>query len=611
MKQNLLQSLRLRFALLVALLCSLGTGTAWATDLVWSHTFASPEAISSNTITVSGATWTVSTTAGEGSPEMSTGTYSKTYGLKFGSSKSAYYGSVTFTTDYFSSYNVKSITVNILNNGSKAGTLTAQQGATSIGSTTSTFGQSWTDLTVNTNAGSGGTFSFTYSVEQAFLIHSISVTYEEQAAAVAKPTFSVAAGTYTAVQNVTISCATDGAAIHYTTDGNTPTSESTLYTGAVTIDHTCTLKAIAIKGEDASNVTTAAYTINLPTNYNLASTITSGKHYLITNGKANGSVKVLDLQNANNRGSIDATITGGVLQATGARELVIQGPDADGNYTIYDPTQAGYLYAASSASNYLRTSASLDGNGNSYWSIEIDESGNATIKAQGNNSRNWLRNNGSLFSCYGSGQSDVYLFEKAGEATPDESVTVTSAGYATYASNNALDFTGKGIEAYIATPNKRTGVTFTRKYKIPARTGVLLHADGGATVDIPSLAGGTDADDVTGNIFVKGTGAAVASVVETTKHNYILNIVDDVLGFYRAAGNTVAANRAYIQIDWSEVGEVKEFISIDFDSIVDGIGDVRSKMDDVRGEIFNLAGQKMSRLQKGINIVNGRKVLVK
>jgi len=29
------------------------------------------------------------------------------------------------------------------------------------------------------------------------------------------------------------------------------------------------------------------------------------------------------------------------------------------------------------------------------------------------------------------------------------------------------------------------------------------------------------------------------------------------------------------------------------------------------GEIFNLAGQKMNRLQKGINIVNGRKVLVK
>ena len=149
----------------------------WATDPSWTHAFVSPEAISSNSITVGGATWSVSTTAGAGTPTISIGTYSKTYGLKFGNSKSEYYGSVTFTTDYFKDYNVKSVTVNILNNGSKKGTLTAQQGATSIGSASSTFGTTWTDLTVNTNAGSGGTLSFTYSVEQAFYIHSITVTY--------------------------------------------------------------------------------------------------------------------------------------------------------------------------------------------------------------------------------------------------------------------------------------------------------------------------------------------------------------------------------------------------------------------------------------------------
>ena len=79
----------------------------WATDPSWTHAFVSPEAISSNSITVGGATWSVSTTAGAGTPTISTGTYSKTYGLKFGNSKSEYYGSVTFTTDYFKDYNVK------------------------------------------------------------------------------------------------------------------------------------------------------------------------------------------------------------------------------------------------------------------------------------------------------------------------------------------------------------------------------------------------------------------------------------------------------------------------------------------------------------------------
>ena len=81
----------------------------------------------------------------------------------------------------------------------------------------------------------------------------------------ADPTFSVATGTYTSVQNVSISCATAGATIYYTTDGSTPTSSSTQYTGAITINETITLKAIAYIGTCYSNVTTATYTMELPT----------------------------------------------------------------------------------------------------------------------------------------------------------------------------------------------------------------------------------------------------------------------------------------------------------------------------------------------------------
>jgi hypothetical protein len=81
----------------------------------------------------------------------------------------------------------------------------------------------------------------------------------------ADPTFSVATGTYTTVQNVTISCATAGATIYYTTDGSTPTNSSTQYTDAITINETTTLKAIAYNGSCTSNVTTATYTMDLPT----------------------------------------------------------------------------------------------------------------------------------------------------------------------------------------------------------------------------------------------------------------------------------------------------------------------------------------------------------
>ncbi len=80
----------------------------------------------------------------------------------------------------------------------------------------------------------------------------------------ATPTFTPAAGTYTSVQNVEIECATAGATIYYTTDGSTPSSSSTEYSSAITVDATQTIKAIAIKDAKSSSVATAAYTINLP-----------------------------------------------------------------------------------------------------------------------------------------------------------------------------------------------------------------------------------------------------------------------------------------------------------------------------------------------------------
>lgn len=159
----------------ITLLCILSATTLWGQN--WSHNFVSGESILNNSITVEGVTWTVSTTAGEGNPTISYGNSNQEYGLKFGSSKSNYYGSVTFSTDYFNSYNVQSVSVKVLNNGSKNGTLTVKQGNTTLGTESATFGQTWTDLTANSTAGSGGALSFTYSVAQAFYIHSITVVY--------------------------------------------------------------------------------------------------------------------------------------------------------------------------------------------------------------------------------------------------------------------------------------------------------------------------------------------------------------------------------------------------------------------------------------------------
>lgn len=78
--------------------------------------------------------------------------------------------------------------------------------------------------------------------------------------AVSTPVFTPVAGYYTESQNVTITCATEGATIYYTTDGIVPTNESTQYAGAIAVSQNTTIKAIAYLGEEASFVATARYT---------------------------------------------------------------------------------------------------------------------------------------------------------------------------------------------------------------------------------------------------------------------------------------------------------------------------------------------------------------
>ena len=78
----------------------------------------------------------------------------------------------------------------------------------------------------------------------------------------ATPTFSPAAGTYTAAQTVTISDSISGATIYYTTNGTTPTTGSSVYSSAITVSATETLEALATaSGYTNSAVGSAAYTI--------------------------------------------------------------------------------------------------------------------------------------------------------------------------------------------------------------------------------------------------------------------------------------------------------------------------------------------------------------
>lgn len=99
-----------------------------------------------------------------------------------------------------------------------------------------------------------------------------------------------------------------------------------------------------------------------------------------------------------------------------AQEITLENGLAEGAFAFN--VGSGYLFAASSSSNHLKTEESISLN--SSWIISITK-GNATIKAQGKNTRNVLMYNSTnkLFSCYVGGQNDVQIFKKVEVSTCD------------------------------------------------------------------------------------------------------------------------------------------------------------------------------------------------
>ena len=135
------------------------------------------------------------------------------------------------------------------------------------------------------------------------------------------PAFSPAPGTYTSTQTVSLTSATGGAAIYYTTDGSAPTTASTLYTAPIAVAATATINAIATAtGFTTSAVATGSYTI---------STVT---------GQTPISVSLAGAANLYGLGNSGTPVTGGGLDGHGAAyPASVLGPTvafAGGTYTL-------------------------------------------------------------------------------------------------------------------------------------------------------------------------------------------------------------------------------------------------------------------------------------
>ena len=187
-----------------------------------------------------------------------------------------------------------------------------------------------------------------------------------------------------------------------------------------------------------------------------------------------------------------------------------------------------------------------------------------------------------------------------------EPITIGGAGYTTHVTSHKVSLPD-GVTAYIATATGASTVTLSTIEKVPASTAIILKADAGS-YKLPVIT--TAADDASANILLASDGSVKGDEDGTI---YALGVGktgenEGKVGFYLVKEEVaVPAGKAYLTVPAS----VKEFLTFVFDDLPTTVSEVKNDGVNSEKSIFNLAGQKMSKLQKGVNIVNGKKVLVK
>lgn len=183
-----------------------------------------------------------------------------------------------------------------------------------------------------------------------------------------------------------------------------------------------------------------------------------------------------------------------------------------------------------------------------------------------------------------------------------EPITIGSAGYTTHVTSHKVSMPAS-VTAYIATAAGGSTVTLSTIENVPASTAIVLKAAEGS-YKLPVIT--TTADDASANILLASDG----TVTGDGSSYWALSKFNGVVGFNVVGdGVTIPAGKAYLDLSDSDV---KGFLSFDF-GIADGIETMENNgqwtMDNA--QIFNLAGQRVSKAKRGLYIVNGKKVLVK
>ena len=178
--------------------------------------------------------------------------------------------------------------------------------------------------------------------------------------------------------------------------------------------------------------------------------------------------------------------------------------------------------------------------------------------------------------------------------------TISSAGYATFCSTEPLDFSGiTTLKAYYATAVSDTAVTFKQVTgTVAAETGLLLV---GTTSQVLVAEAG---NECTGNLLV---GVLGNDEIVNAANKYVLVVKDGEVKFADTAAQaaTVPAGKAYLQAPSNS-----RILTFSFDGEATGISAVNT-VESQKQAVYNLQGQRVTTMNKGLYIINGKKVMIK
>ena len=306
---------------------------------------------------------------------------------------------------------------------------------------------------------------------------------QASAAKVATPTFSPAAGTYTSTQMVSISDSTSGATIYYTTNGSTPTTASAVYSSAITVSETETLKAIGThSGDTNSSVGSAKYTIKVATptfspgagTYTATQTITisdatSGANIYYT---TNGSTPTTASTHYTSPVSVSvsqtlkalATHTGDTNSAVGSAVYTIQvaTPTFSPGGGVYSSGQTVTISDTTSGANiYYTTNGTTPTTASTHYTSPVSVSVSQTLEAIATHSGETNSAVGSAVYTIGSGGTPIMTVQhNSGSSEDSDALAVSFTSNVT--SGNVILVAESTYDAEtLASPTDTIGNTFT------------------------------------------------------------------------------------------------------------------------------------------------------